>query len=130
MSIAPTTTTVGGTDDRWNVHEEHYRSAITATLDISAFTENDHYPDGYIPSGTPVKLITQTGLYGPADETSTAATLAGFVKVNVAVNGTADLPFALMRTARVVASLVPGTHDLEDGVLYICSASAIASTAT
>lgn len=129
MSIATTTVTLGGTDDRWNVHEADYARAVSATLDFSAFTEADHYPDGYIPSGTPVKLITQTGLYGPADETSTHATLAGFVKANVAVNGTADLPFALMQQARVIASLVPGTHDLEDGI-YICSATAIASTAT
>lgn len=125
MSIATTTVTLGGGDYRWLTSARGTESAKSGTLDYSAFTVTDDY----IPSGTPVKLITQTGLYGPAATSSTSATLAGFVYHDVPVNGTADLPFALVEDATVDASNVPGTHDLEDG-RYICSASAIASTAT
>lgn len=35
------------------------------TLDVSAFTANVHYPNGYIPSGTVLGRITSSGLLGP-----------------------------------------------------------------
>lgn len=125
MSIATTTTSYGGGDYRWLASARGTEHPVTGTLDYSAFTVTDDY----IPSGTPVKLITQTGLYGPAATTSTSATLAGFVYHDVPVNGTNDLPAAIVTDATVDASNVPGTHDLEDG-RYICSATAIASAAT
>ena len=37
------------------------------TLDISKFVAGTHYPNGYIPSGTVIGLVTATGLYGPYD---------------------------------------------------------------
>lgn len=45
------------------------------TLDVSAFTAADHYPNGYIPSGMPLGVITATGLYGPYDATDEVQTL-------------------------------------------------------
>ncbi len=39
----------------------------TVTLDTSAFTANTHYPNGYIPSGTVLGMITASGLFGPYD---------------------------------------------------------------
>ena len=60
MSIATTTTSYGGGDYRWLASARGTEHPITGTLDYSAFTVTDDY----IPSGTPVKLITQTGLYG------------------------------------------------------------------
>lgn len=49
----------------------------SGTLDVSAFTEGTHYPDGYIPSGTVLGRITASGKLGPynaagADGTQTA----------------------------------------------------------
>lgn len=38
------------------------------TLDISAFTQATHFPNGYIPSGTLLGKITASGLYGPYDD--------------------------------------------------------------
>ncbi len=43
------------------------------TLDVSAFTAGTHYPNGYIPSGTPLVEIS-AGVYGPytvSDEVQT-----------------------------------------------------------
>lgn len=37
------------------------------TLDLTLFTEADHYPDGYIKSGIVVGKVTATDLYGPYD---------------------------------------------------------------
>jgi hypothetical protein len=42
----------------------------TVTLDVTAFTAGTHYPNGYIPSGTPLGRITASGLYGPYDDTA------------------------------------------------------------
>jgi len=35
------------------------------TLDISGFTSGTHYPNGFIPSGTPLAKVTSSGLYIP-----------------------------------------------------------------
>lgn len=45
------------------------------TLDVSAFSSTIHYPNGYIPSGTPLAKITATGLYGPYSVTDEVQTL-------------------------------------------------------
>ncbi|MCX2931400.1 head decoration protein [Mycobacterium sp. CVI_P3] len=39
----------------------------SVTLDISKFTKNTHYPNGFIMSGTPLGIVTATNLYGPYD---------------------------------------------------------------
>lgn len=41
------------------------------TLDLTLFTEADHYPDGYIMSGCVVGKVTATGLWGPYDPAAT-----------------------------------------------------------
>lgn len=38
------------------------------TLDVSKFTAGTHYPNGYIPSGTVVGIVTTGGKYGPYDD--------------------------------------------------------------
>jgi hypothetical protein len=45
------------------------------TLDVSAFTPSVHYPNGYIPSGTPLAKITASGLYGPYSVTDEVQTI-------------------------------------------------------
>ncbi|WDM16744.1 head decoration protein [Streptomyces lavenduligriseus] len=54
---------------------------VSVTLDVSKFTANTHYPDGFIKSGVPLGKITATGLYGPYDDTATDGrqTLVGFL---------------------------------------------------
>lgn len=58
------------------------------TLDFTLFVEATHFPDGFLPSGTPLGEVTLTGKYGPYDDTAEDGreTLAGllfsFVKPN------------------------------------------------
>ncbi len=40
-------------------------STESISLDVSAFTANTHYPNGYLFSGIPLAKITASGLYGP-----------------------------------------------------------------
>ncbi|MCU1675343.1 MAG: Uncharacterized protein JWM93_101 [Frankiales bacterium] len=63
------------------------------TLDVSAFTAATHYPNGYIPSGVVLGVITATGLYGPYDDTASDGrqVAAGILFSSVKVPNTADL---------------------------------------
>lgn len=65
MDLSIRTETFGSGDQTWLGSAHGTDAAKPATLDQSAFTEGTHFPSGYIPSGTPLALITGTGLYGP-----------------------------------------------------------------
>lgn len=66
MHLATTTETFGsGGDYRWLKSARGLDHPRSATLDVSAFTEATHYPDGTILSGTPVSYIAASDLYGP-----------------------------------------------------------------
>lgn len=41
---------------------------LGCTLDLDEFTLATHYPDGFIPSGTVLAIVTSSGLYGPYDD--------------------------------------------------------------
>jgi hypothetical protein len=59
-------------DRSWDLspHGSEPGTTPSITLDVSAFTEGTHYPNGYVPSGMPLGKITATGLYGPYDNTA------------------------------------------------------------
>lgn len=74
-SISPRTTGGPVTDDPSWLGSGHGTDANkTVTLDVSAFTEGTHYPNGFIPSGVPLGKITASGLYGPYDDTAVDGT--------------------------------------------------------
>lgn len=54
-------------DRSWLGSRDGTEVTQTITLKVSTFTANTHYPNGFIPSGTPLGKITATGLYGPYD---------------------------------------------------------------
>lgn len=60
-------------------------------LDVSAFTANVHYPNGYIPSGTNLAKITASGLYGPYTVSNEVQTLteggSGLTSFTITWNG-------------------------------------------
>ena len=92
--ISVQTTSYQVADRRWllSPHGTDYTPGVT--LDVSKFTQNTHYPNGYIPSGTVVAKITASGKYGPYDNSKSDGTevaggiLFGDCKV-VRSNGTA-----------------------------------------
>lgn len=59
------TETFGTGDPSWLDSTHGIYDCRSVNLDISAFTENTHYPDGYLLSGTPLAKITASGKYGP-----------------------------------------------------------------
>lgn len=106
---------------------------MNVTLDISKFTANTHYPNGYIPSGTVIAIVTATKLAGPYDgaasdgtevaygltyadvravrqDGSTASKVGTGAVVNDAIVSVSKLPFA---TGSGTKGALDGTSDTE-----------------
>lgn len=58
----------------WLIGQHGTDLTPSVTLDISKFTKNTHYPNGFIRSGTPLGIITATGLYGPYNDAASDGT--------------------------------------------------------
>lgn len=102
--------TYGSGDQSWLASTHGITNAPTGTLNLSAFKKADHYPDGYIPSGTPVDTTDLKALVpysAPAE--GAAANKLGFVLFDAPVEGGEVTPVAVLRHGAVVASKVPGT---------------------
>lgn len=108
-----TTETFGAGDQSWLGSTHGIHECRTETLDVSAFTEATHYPDGYVKSGTPVAKVG--GLlvpYTSAEATTTGAgVLAGFLYTDQPVVGTGDFAVPLLDHGRVKSSKVPTGTD-------------------
>lgn len=84
-------------------------NAQTGTLNISAFTDATHFPNGYIPSGTPVNAADLTAVtpYVAPTEGEPALNL-GFILDDTPVSGGVAAPTAILRHASIVVDEVPG----------------------
>ncbi|WIA95808.1 hypothetical protein [Curtobacterium sp. MCBA15_004] len=103
------TETFGSGDQSWLGSAHGIGNCRTETIDISAFTASTHYPNGYIPSGTPVAKVS--GLLVPYDVTAGTTTgagiLAGHIFTDQPVVGTQDFPAPLLDHGRVKTASVP-----------------------
>lgn len=103
------TETFGGGDQSWLGSSHGIGNCRTETIDISAFTASTHYPNGYIPSGTPVAKVG--GLLVPYDVTAGTTTgagiLAGHVFTDQSVVGAQDFAAPLLDHGRVKVASVP-----------------------
>ncbi|MHA7227840.1 hypothetical protein [Glutamicibacter soli] len=85
-------------------------NAPTGTLNISAFTEGTHYPNGYIPAGTPVNAADLTAVVpyvAPVEGTDPALNL-GFLLTDAPVSNGQAMPAAILRHGSIVVDNVPG----------------------
>lgn len=101
---------IGTGDQSWLGSTHGIGNARTETIDISAFTAGTHYPNGYIPSGTPLAIVG--GLAVPYDVTvgvtTGAGILAGFLLTDQkVVGGTVDFAAPVLDHGRVVVAKVP-----------------------
>ena len=101
--------TVGTGDQSWLGSAHGIHECRTEQLDVSAFTAGTHYPNGYIPSGTPVAKVG--GLLVPYDSTEATTTnagvLAGFLFTDQTVVGTSDFAVPVLDHGRVRSAKVP-----------------------
>jgi len=100
--------TIGTGDQSWLGSTHGINSARTETIDISAFTLADHYPNGYIPAGTPLAIVG--GLAVPYDitvgTTTGAGILAGHLLTDQKVVGTIDFAAPVIDHGRVKVAKV------------------------
>lgn len=99
----------GPGDQSWLGSTHGIRNGRTGVIDISAFTPATHYPEGFIPSGTPLALVG--GMYVPYDKTEATVTnagvLAGFLLTDQRVVGTQDFPAPVLDHGRVKVAKIP-----------------------
>lgn len=59
-------------DQSWLASSHGTDAAQSITLDVSTFSEAEHYPDGYLPSGLPLARLAGSSYpavrYGPASD--------------------------------------------------------------
>jgi hypothetical protein len=105
----------GAGDFRWLRSDHAIWNGRTESLDIGAFTAGTHYPNGYIPSGTPVALVSgQLVPYTSAEATTTGAgVLAGHILTDIPVvsGSTEDLNVPVLDHGRVNPARVPQGTD-------------------
>jgi Bacteriophage lambda head decoration protein D len=130
MDLSMRTETFGQEDQSWLGSAHGTDMARSITLDVSTFTANTHYPQGFLLSGLPLGKITATGKYGPYNDAQTdgTQTLAGFLLTGVRVNtldNTIDVQGALYIHGVVVAAKLPvavdaaGQADVAGRIIFV-----------
>lgn len=102
-------------DQSWLGSTHAIYNARTVTVNVAAFTKATHYPEGFLPSGTPVALVG--GLAVPYDKTEATVTaagiLAGFLRDDMPVDdaayltGSRDVAAAMVDHGRIKSDRVP-----------------------
>jgi hypothetical protein len=98
------TESFGSGDQSWLGSSHGIRNARTGTIDISTFTAATHFPDGYIRSGTPVNAASEASV---KPYTGAAGEQLGFVLFDQKVEGTTDLPAAILRHGTINVPKLP-----------------------
>lgn len=119
MPIRTTPTLAGNSDPSWLGSAHGTDATQSITLDLSKFDKETYWPKGRIRSGTPLGVITASGLYGPytaepeaGDEDGTE-TLVGFLYADVVVlDGDETAPAAIFLHGQVKPANLP--HPLPD----------------
>ena len=105
--------TFGAGDQSWLDSAHGMRNARTEVLDISTFTAGTHYPNGYIPSGTPLaKVAGMMVPYTSAEATTTGPGIFwGHLLTDQPVVGTVDFGVPVLTHGRVKSAKVPTGTD-------------------
>lgn len=120
--------TIGAGDQSWLGSSHGIANCRTELLDISAFTAGTHYPNGYIPSGTPVAKVG--GVLVPYDDTQGTTTgagvLAGFVFTDQSVVGTNDFAVPVLDHGRIRTAKLPQTVTLPGAAAKVANVQFVA----
>ncbi len=115
ISLQPVTTWTAE-DRSWLGSRDGTAYTQTITLNVSTFTAGTHYPNGYIPSGVVLGIITATGLYGPYDDAAVdgRAVAIGFLYSNTVVrSGGPNVGAPIHWRGIIRASRLPTGHGLD-----------------
>lgn len=99
------TTTYGSGDYSWMRNTDGLDdSALTGAAPIAGFTEATHYPDGYLPSGLPVRVDDLDDIRPWAD---VAGAKLGFLKGDHKVTGDAQINVAFVPRGNIKVANLP-----------------------
>lgn len=115
-------------DQSW-IGSADYNPPRSITLDFSAFTKADHYPNDFLKSGIPLGILTATGLAVPFNAAGTdgSQNLAGFLFSELDVSGFAadDDPSGalfyrgVVRTSRLPIAVSAAGQDSNPNLIFI-----------
>ena len=107
------TVTYGVGSHSWLGSKHGVDEGIGCTLDLDEFTLATHYPNGFIPAGTVLAIVTSSGLYAPYDDGNVPAgvgTAAGHLLNNVYIDSDSsatNLAASFLNHCRVVEANLP-----------------------
>lgn len=126
MDLTPRVETFGQEDQTWLDSAHGTDAPVSGTVDLSkGFVSSTHYPNGDLPSGTPVGLVTASGKYGLYDDAATDGrqTLVGHTFTTVKARG--DVVVAILVHGRINRSRLPfaidaaGVADVAGRIQYV-----------
>jgi hypothetical protein len=110
MDISVTSTSTQVEDRTWLASDFGIDEPRNITLDVSAFVEADHYPNGYVKSGMVLAKLAG-GLFVPYSNAGSggAEVAVGilFSSVKVPANGTTDVGAAMLEMGLIVEAKLP-----------------------
>ena len=95
------TQTIGGGDQSWLGSTHGIYNCRSVVIDASEFTAETHYPDGYLPAGTPLTISDEVA--GPFD----GSTLSGFLYTDQKVGDEYTINGPLFEHGKVRISNLP-----------------------
>lgn len=98
------TTQYGTGDYTWMRNTDGLDEAVTGVIDISDFTAGTHYPNGYLPSGLPVRIDDLDDIRPWAD---TAGAVLGFLKGDYKTDGVEDVNVAVIVRGNIKTAKLP-----------------------
>lgn len=98
------TTQYGSGDFSWMRNTDGLDEAITGVVDISDFTGGTHFPDGYLPSGLPVRIDDLDDIRPWAD---VAGAKLGFLKGDWKTDGVEDVNVAVITRGNIKIANLP-----------------------
>jgi hypothetical protein len=111
MIPSPVVESFGQDDQSWLGSAHGTNEGRSITLDVSKFTANTHYPNGYFPSGIALGVVTASGKYGPYDDTASdgrqALVLFLFCAVKAPASTSTPVVAAGLDHGRIVQAKLP-----------------------
>lgn len=98
------TTQYGTGDFSWLLNTDGLDQAVTGVATASAFTKATHFPNGFLPSGLPVRVDARGNIRPWAD---VAGARLGFVKGDTKFDGTEDVNLSFVARGQIKTAKVP-----------------------
>jgi hypothetical protein len=118
----------------WLLSKHGTEDTPSVTLDVSAFSSTVHYPNGYIPSGTPLAKITASSLYAPYSVTDEVQTIteggSGLTSYTLTYSGQTTASILAAATAADIKAALEALSNIAVGDVTVTGATSGPYTVT